>query len=381
MVAGAALSFSTAYAADEALLDTLVTGGYLTQEQASRLLSADAASFSAKGKETEKVRFNGRLQLQYDALNSEADNGDKATTNHFYFRRVFFGAKANLSDNWYAETVLDFAGDEAPELNFDKAIIGYKASNAADFNFGFTKIPFGYEETSSSASIPTIERSATTRFFSDDIDFGSRHTGIHVKGKFDGGFKYAASVGNAYQGEGSRLGGTSSSTTDYILAGRLQWDGDISENVSGTIGIDGAYAADNEVVEDQITAFGIHAALEVYGFKVVAEYLQAEFDESEQDPSGYYITLSYKAGKWEPVFRYSHMDADGFGIDEDELIRRAAAGVSASDQEIDSFYFGVNYHVNKAVKVMVGYEMAETEGDNGAEVEIDGLRARLQLLW
>jgi len=30
---------------------------------------------------------------------------------------------------------------------------------------------------------------------------------------------------------------------------------------------------------------------------------------------------------------------------------------------------------------MAGYEMAETDSDGGDEVEIDGLRARLQVLW
>jgi hypothetical protein len=30
---------------------------------------------------------------------------------------------------------------------------------------------------------------------------------------------------------------------------------------------------------------------------------------------------------------------------------------------------------------MVGYEMAKTDSDTGDEVEIDGLRARVQVLW
>lgn len=381
--AGAAISLSSAYASDKALVDTLVSGGYLTEEQADRILSKEAASFSSKGKETKKVRFNGRLHYQYDALNSEANDGDEGSTNHFYFRRLRMGAKASLSDNWYAETVLEFAGDENPEIGLDKAYIGYKASSAADFALGFKKVPFGYEETESSAKIPVIERSAATRFFSDDIDFGVRHSGIFVKGKLDGGFKYAASFTNAIQGEGSRLGGTSSASTNFMAVGSVRWSGKLSDDVKLTIGVDGGYQSENNVVDDQVTAFATYAALEAYGAKLVAEYIKGSYDEAGADPFGYHVTLSYRAGSWEPVVRYTYVDADGSstGIDEDELIRRAPSGVTASDEELSAVYLGVNYHFNKAVKFMLGYEMAETEGTGGEEVEIDGVRARVQLLW
>jgi hypothetical protein len=66
------------------------------------------------------------------------------------------------------------------------------------------------------------------------------------------------------------------------------------------------------------------------------------------------------------------------------LIRRApsdGASATGGDNEIDSYYFGFNYYYNKAVSLMVGYEIAETDSDTGDEVEIDGLRARLQVLW
>jgi hypothetical protein len=77
---------------------------------------------------------------------------------------------------------------------------------------------------------------------------------------------------------------------------------------------------------------------------------------------------------------------DTFVIDADELIRRApsdaeSANATGGDNEIDSYYFGLNYYYNKAVSLMAGYEMAETDSNTGDEVEIDGLRARLQILW
>ena len=87
--------------------------------------------------------------------------------------------------------------------------------------------------------------------------------------------------------------------------------------------------------------------------------------------------------KFEPVFRYSYAKADTFVIDTDELIRRAPSGgsVAGGDNELNSYYFGLNYYYNKAVSMMVGYEIADVESDANEEVEVDGFRARLQVLW
>ena len=115
----------------------------LTSLLAVNLLQAnEELSFKAKGKETIEVRFNGRLQAQYDGLSMTG----KEDTNHFYFRRLFLGAKAKLSNGVSAETVLDFAGDESPEIAFDKAIIGYTFDNGVKGVLGFQKVPFGLKK-------------------------------------------------------------------------------------------------------------------------------------------------------------------------------------------------------------------------------------------
>ena len=65
------------------------------------------------------------------------------------------------------------------------------------------------------------------------------------------------------------------------------------------------------------------------------------------------------------------------------MIRRAPKGgtVDDGDNEIDSFYVGLNYYHNKSVSFMAGYEMADTDSATGDEVEVDGFRARVQILW
>ncbi|MFP4167178.1 MAG: porin [Opitutales bacterium] len=394
-IAALSLTFlggSSAFAnTNDALLDLLVKKGVLTKQEATEVAeevernkAADKQTesdreiaFSAKGKETIKLRFNGRMQAQYDALSMEENGTDLPSTNHFYFRRLFLGAKAELENGMYAETVLDFAGDENPDIAFDKAVFGYAFNDALNARMGYQKVPFGFEETSSSSKLPAIERSAANRFFADDIDFSSRHTGLHATGALGNGFRYAGAFVNAAQGEGSRLLGSSNASNDMAAFGRLQW-----QSNDLTLGVDGGTQSNNSVVNDDVTAFTGYVNYKMNGLDLLGEYFTADMEDAE-DVDGYALRASYRLDKFEPVVRYAHLKADSFEIDSDELIRRAPSGgtVSGTDNEIDSFYVGLNYYISPAVTFMAGYEYAEAENAQGADVEINGFRSRLQLLW
>ena len=379
----AALVGSVSYAtSNDALLDLLVKKGVLTDSEATAVAAElkeenKGVTFSSKGKETVKLRFNGRMHFQYDSLDSEDNGAEVASTNHFYFRRIRLGAKATHENGLFAETVVDFAEND---LSIDKAVAGYEFSEAFTGMVGYQKVPFGFQETTSSSKIKTIERSAANRFLADDIDFAGRHTGLHAKGNLGGGFSYAAAIVNGAQGEGSRLLGTAQASNDLAAFGRVQWAGN-----DLTLGVDAGNQSNNDVVGQDVTAFTAYANYKFEGFDILGEYFSADMDDQE-DAEGYSLRVAYKFDKFEPVFRYSHLKNDTFVIDADELIRRApsdaeSANATGGDNEIDSYYFGLNYYYNKAVSLMAGYEMAETDSDDGDEVEIDGLRARLQILW
>ena len=377
----AALVGSVSYAtSNDALLDLLVKKGVLTDSEATAVAAElkeenKGVTFSSKGKETVKLRFNGRMHFQYDSLDSGDNGADVASTNHFYFRRLRLGAKATHENGLFAETVVDFAEND---LSIDKAVAGYEFSEAFTGMVGYQKVPFGFQETTSSSKIKTIERSAANRFLADDIDFAGRHTGLHAKGNLGGGFSYAAAIVNGAQGEGSRLLGTAQASNDLAAFGRVQWAGN-----DLTLGVDAGNQSNNDVVGQDVTAFTAYANYKFEGFDILGEYFSADMDDQE-DAEGYSLRVAYKFDKFEPVFRYSHLKNDVFEIDSDELIRRApseGATIDDDNNEIDSYYFGLNYYYNKAVSLMAGYEMAETDSDDGDEVEIDGLRARLQILW
>ena len=104
-------------------------------------------------------------------------------------------------------------------------------------------MPFGFQETTSSSKIKTIERSAANRFFADDIDFcRASHAGLFAKGDLGGGLSYSAALVNSAQGEGSKLMGASNASNDLAYFGRLQW-----KNDGLTIGVDGGHQSNNYV--------------------------------------------------------------------------------------------------------------------------------------
>jgi phosphate-selective porin len=262
--------------------------------------------------------------------------------------------------------------------------VGYTFDNGITGILGYQKVPFGFEETSSSSKLPTIERSAVNRFFADDIDFSSRHMGIHAKGKLGNGFSYAAALVNSAQGEGSRLLGESNTSNDLAAFGRIQWKQD-----NLLLGLDAGQQTNNSVLEKEtyqdsdVTAFTAYANYQFNDLNLLGEYFSGDLDAAG-DVSGYALRASYRKGQFEPVFRYAYVKADNFVIDTDELIRRAPKGgtISGVDNEINSMYFGLNYYYSKAVTFMAGYEQAESSnGDGSSEADVDGFRARVQILW
>ena len=377
---------SVASAINPDLLELLVTNGQISQAQADSLIDK-SANFTAKGKNTQKVRFNGRMQFQYDNFNAEQGNSTEGT-NQFYFRRLFLGAKASLTDDFYGVTVLDFAGDADPEIAFDAAYIGYKGIKPFKIEFGFKKVPFGYEETYSSSKTVAIERSVVNRFFADDLNFSARHMGIHLSGDLGAGFSGALAIGNVSQNAGSKQG-----NQNMTYFGRLRWENDLSQKATLLLGVDYGFSSENDEATDsdksEVTASTIYAVLNTGTITATAEYFTSEAKDlvaSENGkPKGYALGLSGKLNSFEPVIRYSVIEGDGIELDIDDLVRRAADATQSEDAdgELSSTYFGLNYYFSKSVKAMFGYEMAEFEpaADNGVTLDISGFRSRLQLLW
>jgi phosphate-selective porin len=387
-------------AVDKSLVDLLVSKGHLTQAEADTLdeqkaKQADTPSgqaptvfVSPKSKKVTSLKFSGRIQTQHD--NYDGVGSDESDREHFYFRRIFLGAHAKLGDHWGGDVVMDFADEKA---FLDGASAWYQASDALRIDAGQLKVPFGIEETTSSAKAKAIERSAVNRQFAEAIKFNARHTGIFAKGKLGNGLSYGFAYANAGQNNNSKASGLKSGDYGYEREargwwGRLRYDGS-NDSLGyyggieyGSMPMGGAYEGGD------FNAYNLFGNLHFGDINLDAEYMNGEAEVSgaaDQEHAGYMIQASYDLeGTWELVYRFSTVNAADDTVNAKEIIRRAADNQSKVDA-MDQHYIGVNYlFQGHDTKLMLGYEINELEdtaGDGGTDVDANGMRARLQILF
>ncbi|MDG2345344.1 MAG: porin, partial [Opitutae bacterium] len=225
---------ATSYAvSNDALLDLLVKKGVLTDTEASSVaaeLKNEAPVFvGVKGKAVSDIKLTGRLHFQYDSMGDDAGSDDR---DRFSFRRVYLGAEAKLFDDYYGKLIMNFGGDD-DSASVDKAVVGWKYDKLANFEAGYTKVPFGFYESTSSSKIKTVERSIANRLFieGDGLAFGGRQTGLFAKGDLDAGFSYKAAVVSA-QPSNDRNDDTAKGGDQNGYGGfaRVQWKSDKTDN-------------------------------------------------------------------------------------------------------------------------------------------------------
>jgi phosphate-selective porin len=393
----AALLGSTSFAAsNDALLDLLVQKGVLTESEASAVaaeLKAEQPTFvTAKGKAVTDLKLTGRLQLQYDNIDGDTDD---SAQDGFYFRRIRLGAEAKFFGDYYGQLSLDVGGDSDSDLDLDKAVIGWKYASFANFEGGYTKVPFGLYETTSSARIKTVERSIANRYFveGDGLAFGGRHTGLFAEGDFGSGFSYSAAVTSS---------GPSNDRDDDVIDdrnslsyfGRLRWESSETDIGQLMVGVDAGLSTDGAgnvgkggAGDGDVMAYGIHANYSLSDFNLSGEALFGTTDNvtatgGDEDAFGFTVIPSYKINdKWEVVGSYSYIETDGGNfLDADDLVRRS--NVSGDYEKGESFYTDFNYFIKgNDLKLTGGYEFSTFEDSAGNEVDIDAFRVRLQALF
>lgn len=343
------------------------------------------AEFGAKGKSTEKIRINGRLHAQFESINTDySSEADPHTVNEFIMRRVYLGAKGTLENGMSGEINANFAGSKG-EGKLEKAIVKYSANDALDLNFGYKKTPIGFEETTSSSKIKTVERSIATRYFTEQLALGARMTGVHANGELDGGFYYDLSLTNPKQGTVGKNTGADENVLAY--SGRIGFEG---SNDSFEYDL-GAYAGSfSDIVKagEEATIYGLFGDFTFGIFSLTAEVMQAGLEGvkaggSDADALGYYIMPALEVSdNFDIVLRYANIDSDGGEmVDLGETSRRAPTGTTESFNEADAYYIGGNWYVDgNNVKVTFGYETASYE-TAGVNADVDSFRVRLQLLF
>ncbi len=380
---------------DKTLVDLLVGKGHLTQAEAdslgaSKVKQAEVPKVfvSPKSKQVTSLKFSGRVQAQYD--NYDGVGSGESDRGQFYFRRLFLGGHAKLGDHWGGDLVMDFADEKA---FLEGASAWYQASDAIRIDVGQLKVPFGLEETTSSSKTKAIERSAVSRQFAETIKFNARHTGIFAQGKLENGLSYGLAYANAGQNNNSKSDSLKKGRYEYENEAqgwwaRLRYDGS-NDSVGYYGGIEYGSMPMGGVYEGgDFSAYNLFGNLHFGNLNLDAEFMNGEAEISggaDQEHAGYMIQAAYDVeGGWELVYRFSNVNAADDTVNAKEIIRRANVGDDTVD-EMDQHYIGVNYlFQGHDTKLMLGYEINELEdtpGDGGSDVDANGLRAQLQILF
>ncbi|HTB81117.1 MAG TPA: porin [Opitutaceae bacterium] len=425
LIGGAALTASVALAQDnKALLDALVKKGILTDDEAKQI-AADVAQSENKtdvatsgGKFLQKVIISGRIQSQFADIGTSINGAPKVpATQHFLMRRVYLGAKADLGDGFSGTFNYDFANG-----SLDAAFISWKQSDALAVDVGFRKVPFAYEEYTSSASLNAIERSPATRYFVETnngrrLGAGSYREGVFVGGTQQGVF-YNVAVTNPERDEFSSISINSShaNASNPANNGGVQGSGDSTNNNfaywgnlgyggkfdGGTYkaGIEAGYLADQGGTSNtalgtghNLTVYGVLADVTYQDFNLQGEYLWGDDQQGsanrstpttfkDADPNGFWIQPAYKFGDLQAVVRYSYINSDGRGINVSDGTRSAPSG--GTMDKMSEWYVGGNWYIRgNDLKLQLGYIHAESKdsvtGASGPKATADGVRSQLQL--
>lgn len=422
------------YATDKELVNILVDKGFLTQDEASKIMSdvSHGPIIKTKGKLVEKLTFNGRVHGQWDYLSADIDNqNNPSTENSFIMRRLYLGAKADLGEGWQAVINASF-GDDNNRL--DKGYISKKLNDELKLYVGYLKAPFGIEETTSSTKIKSVERTALNRTFIEDFNWGARVTGLQLHGSM-AGFKGAVAVTNIRQNnfdDGSDDGDSENSPAYW---GRLNYTLPLDSDESAILMFGGdvgflpnnaaqQYASNdlhaNSLKNRDAFLYTLYGKLSVEDFisvgdaEMLVQLMGADLEDAaaegttpnadDASPIGFSIIPSiFLAEDLELVLSYSFIDSDGVGVDPGDATRRVNDNSRHWD-EYQEFYIGFNYYIRgNDLKLSFGYVYAEGsdilsefdldgDGDNDIsrgtavadeddEFTANGFRARLQLLF
>ncbi|WP_415907989.1 porin [Oleiharenicola sp. Vm1] len=399
--AAALFAASVAFAQDsKALIDVLIKKGILNEEEAVKIqkdLGKTAAAqevSTSKGKYLERLTLSGRFQIQYAGLGTDIDGtaADPAATNHFFMRRMYLGAKAELGQGWSGNLNYDFAGS-----TFDAAFVQWKQSDQFVFDFGFRKVPFGLEEWyTSSSNLRAIERSPGTRFFVESnngrrLGAGSYRTGIFLGGKDTSGFFYNVAVTNPERDESAAgVTGQGTATTNSLAYwGNVGYAGKIEGGtfvLSGSLGVLPDQGGKTLGAGDDLTVYNLFAQITRGPLDLQLEYFGSKNDHGvsasqDSSSSAFSVQPAYKVGDLEYVVRYSYVDSDGRGLTTGDLIRSAPSG--GTMDKLTEWFAGINYYIRgNDVKWQIGYihgESKDTVTGGSAKATTDGIRSMMQL--
>ncbi|MGL1958813.1 MAG: OprO/OprP family phosphate-selective porin [Colwellia sp.] len=318
------------------------------------------------------IKISGDLMLDHDTFDAGFMEKSEDSQSLSEVRRARLSVKTKFADDWQAKLKIDFSNDNGEVKD---AYIKYKGFNWADITLGQQKEGFGLEKRSSSSTAIMIERSLVTTALSP-----SRSIGASLAG---GASAYNWQLGYYQPDENESA---------TAITGRAAWLLWRQENELVHLGFafserdhNGSEFRINETMEvhtsdsliegekifaDKESLQGVEFFWQRAGFTTLAEWQQTtvtDINNVDYDYQGGYVQFGYqlsgdnrkykkgKIGKvstrgWEFTSRYSQF----------ELIEE--------NREVQIYSIGVNYTVNKRLKLMADYIKAK-QFDAGNEFD------------
>jgi phosphate-selective porin OprO and OprP len=399
------LALSIAALSGTAVAGTVTTAG-------DDLIIGSKGDLSIATKEGDfSFAIDGRMMWDADYFDgvhhnasSNADPGSNAFESEL--RRARLAFKGTVYSDWHYKFQYTFNADSGGKNQLEDAYIKYTGWDIADITVGKYKFPFGLEELVSSKHISTIERSAMVEF----VRAGRSQQNIQLS---KGSKNYSWAFG-LYEGAADENG-----SELYNLAGRVTFapivaddqvvhlgaavfksdiDDSVPVNTSFTQRLS-VHTADKIALTSNLNAndhiqYGLEAAWMHGPFSLQSEYVSSswEDDTNEVEYSGYYVqgtwtltgeSRSYK-GKSGIFDKISPKGANGAV----ELVAKFEQGeidddrTGAIENGFDNITVGVNWYVNKNVRLSANYITTSLdEDDANGEDKGNAFSTRLQLIW
>ena len=369
--------------------------GMVKSKKENIVIATTGGGIKVKSSNGNKFKIGGRLMFDHDNYDRFWNDGDGSAEEN-EIRRSRITLAGNSGKHWsYKFTVnIDHeSGDSDGDPDKDRVDTGYlQYKNKPMYvKIGKYKRPGMLEERTSSKWISTIERSILNEMSGAVLgkpSFGGVEVGFATKGDMpiSGALGvYDDEIDEADNGDEYGIGARISTAPKFgdgafLHAGASYYNVDMAGKdyrVRSRLGMHttGRPFETNKFATDDIDQMGLELAYVTGPFSLQGEYMSVESDAANADSSdidmnGFYAqaaytltgeTRGYKAGSgafkavkpkgemgaWELVARYEDADVDV-----------KAHGVEAS---VERMVLGVNWYVNKNVKMMLNYVDAEAK--------------------
>lgn len=410
------------FSQDKATLDLLVKKGVITQAEADQVAKQSSLVIQPKTKTTKKLALSGYLQTQFDYTKSSVDIPGIASpkgNQEFLIRRAVVRADADLGSGVTGTFAMDFAAGTSTNSQantgtrnlFDTVTIAKKFTDVGTIEAGYRKAYFAQEFVDPATTLPTVELSAATQYFtstltgttSNNVAVGGRHTGLYWEGVTPvQGLIYRAGFTNGQQTVNNFNNANNSNLFSYWAG--TAYTGKVKE-VAYTAGLNAVYSQNtnntyNATNSSANAVFGLNPYLQAKWGKVGVNTdfiwsnvqdgqnnLGQSANPSNAQPFGVNFTPSYRfTEEFEGVLRFSYLNTDGRGTNTNVIYDSNSTSGALYDS-VYSVYAGVNWYIiGNSLKLMLGYEWLKYQdgiASSGATGSADEntVRLRLQLLF